>query len=77
MTKFKNLPLKNRWANLNQTWYNASLGEEDSVLKKRPHPFPKGDYIKIAKNTLTKLKISSSQEPLGKFEPNLVQRLAR
>ena len=29
LTKFKNLLLQNHWANYNQTWHNASLGERD------------------------------------------------
>ena len=32
---FKSLLLQNHWTNFNQTWHNASLGEEDSSLFKR------------------------------------------
>ena len=32
--KFKNLLLKKRWANFNQTWYEAFTGERDSSLFK-------------------------------------------
>ena len=38
MTKFKILLLQNHWANVNQTWHKASLGEWDSVLFKE-EPF--------------------------------------
>ena len=42
--------LQNRWANLNQTWQIASLGEGDSSLFKwRANSFPRGDYYEIAK----------------------------
>ena len=34
LTKFKNLLLKNHWANFNQTWHKASVGEGDSRLFK-------------------------------------------
>ena len=34
LTKFKNLLLQNHWANFNQTWHKASLGEGDSSLFK-------------------------------------------
>ena len=33
MTTFKNL-LQNHWANFNQTWHKASLGDRDSSLFK-------------------------------------------
>ena len=37
------LLLQNHWANFNQTWHKASLGEGDSSLFKwRAPPFPKG-----------------------------------
>ena len=38
MTKFKNLPLLNHWANFNQTWHKASLGKWDLILFKE-EPF--------------------------------------
>ena len=34
LTKLKNLLLQNHWANFNQTWPKASLGEGDSSLFK-------------------------------------------
>ena len=44
------LPLQNHWANFNQTWHNASSGDEDSsLLNERSNPFPKGDYHGKAK----------------------------
>ena len=44
LTKLKNLLLQNHWANFNQTWHNALLGEWDSSLFKwRACPFPRGD----------------------------------
>ena len=47
LTKFKNLPLKNHGANFNQTWHEASLGEEtqgftnkdNTILKKEINEF--------------------------------------
>ena len=37
------LLLQNHWANFNQTWHKASLGEVDSSLyKRRAPPFSKG-----------------------------------
>ena len=43
LTKFKNLLLQNHWANFNQTWHKASVGEGDSCLfKRRAPPFIKG-----------------------------------
>ena len=48
------LLLKNHYANFNQTWHKASLGEGDSSLFKwRAPPFSKG---RNSENTLTKLK---------------------
>ena len=44
---------------------------ESSVFKWRPRPFPRGDNYKNSKNTLTKLRKSSSQEPLRPYQPNL------
>ena len=43
------LLLQNHWANFNQTWHKASLGEGDSsLLSKGPHPFPRRDnYEKV------------------------------
>ena len=45
--KFKNL-LKIHWANFNQTWRNASLGEGDSTYSNKViNLFPKGDIHEI------------------------------
>ena len=44
------LLLQNHWANFNQIWFKASLGEGDSVLfKRRARPFPRGDNYEIVK----------------------------
>ena len=48
----ENLLLQNHWANFNQTWHKASLGEGDSsMFKWRAPPFSKERW-----KTLTKLK---------------------
>ena len=45
-----NLLFQNHWANFNQTWHKASLGEGDlSLFKWGPHPFPRGDNYEITK----------------------------
>ena len=50
MTNFKNLLLKNHWANFNQTWHKSSLCEGDSSLFKwKALPFGRGDNYKIVK----------------------------
>ena len=41
------LLLQNHWANFNQTWHKASLGEGDS--KEGSRPFQRGDNNEIAK----------------------------
>ena len=41
--------LQNHWANFNQTWHKASLGEGNSSLMKSPHPFPRGEIYEIEK----------------------------
>ena len=47
---FKNLFLHNHWANLNQTWHNASLDDVDlTLLKWRDPTFSKGENYQIAK----------------------------
>ena len=45
LTNFKNLLLKNHWANFNQIWHKSSLGNGDSSLFKcRAHPpYPRED----------------------------------
>ena len=49
--------LQNHWANFNQTWQKASLGEGDSSLFKwRTCPFPRGDNYTNSENTLMKFK---------------------
>ena len=50
LTKFKNL-LQNHWANVNQSWHNASLGKRDLrfFLNEGSRPFPRGNYYEIAK----------------------------
>ena len=48
--KFKNLLLQNHWANFNQSWHKAALGEGDSIcLNEGPRPFPRGDNYEIVK----------------------------
>ena len=70
------LLLQNHWANFNQTWHKASLGEEDSNLFKRwAPPSSKARKLGKSKNILTKFNKSSSQEPLDKFQPNLAQSI--
>ena len=56
LSKLKSLLLQNHWANFNQTWHKASLGEGDSsfFFKWRARPFLRGDNYEIAKNTLMK-----------------------
>ena len=57
ITKSKIPFLQNHWANLNQTWHNASLGEWDSIFFKwRAPPFSKGDNNQIAKIRWRNLK---------------------
>ena len=41
------LLLQNHWANFNQTWHKASLGEVYS--NGGPRPFPRGDNNEIVK----------------------------
>mgnify|MGYP003688899091 CR=1 FL=1 len=58
LLKFKNL-LQNHWANFNQTWHNAFLGEGDSSLfssNEGTHIFPRGDN-EVAKIHWWHLKI--------------------
>ena len=44
------LLLQNHWANFNQTWPKASLGEGIQVCSNEgPRPFPRGDNYEIAK----------------------------
>ena len=38
--------LQNHWANFNQTWHKASLGE---AVSKGPRPFPTEDNYEIVK----------------------------
>ena len=67
------LLLQNHWANFNQTWHDASLGEGDSRLFKwRPRPFPRGDYYKIVKIHWGNFKIFFS---MGQFQANLAQSI--
>ena len=55
MTKFKNLLLQNHWANFNQTWHKASLGEGDSSLFTwRATFFSKGRWMWNNENILMK-----------------------
>ena len=42
LTTFWTLLLKNRWANLNQTWHKTFLGKGDSSLFKLAPPYSKG-----------------------------------
>jgi hypothetical protein len=70
---FKNLLLQNHWANFNQTWHKSSLGEEIQVSSNEGnYPSPRGDNSET-KNTLKSLKKSSSPEPAGQIQSNLVQ----
>ena len=47
--KLKNFLLKNHWANNNQTWLKASLGEGDLICSNEgPYPFKRRDDYKIA-----------------------------
>ena len=40
----------NHWANFNQTWHKASMGDGHSILfKYRALPFPRGYNYEIAK----------------------------
>ena len=76
LTNFKNFPLQNHWANLNQTWHKASLGEGDSslFLKKVLRPYPRGDNYEITKY-IDKFLKTSSPEPLSQFQPHLAQNI--
>ena len=40
-----------------------------------PWLLPRGDNYEYGENTLTKFKKSSSQEPLGQFQPNFAQSI--
>ena len=56
--KFKNLLLQNHWANYNQTWRKASLGEEDlSFSKLKDHTSTPGDNNQITKDYSRNLKV--------------------
>ena len=58
------------------TWHKASLGDADSsVFKWRTLPSSKGKQLPNSKNTFTKLKKSSSPEPLSHFQPNMAQSI--
>ena len=60
--RFKNFLLQNHWANFNQTWQKASLGEEDSSWSnKDPSFFPRGNNYEIAKIYLQNLRIFFSK----------------
>ena len=62
------LLLKNHWANFNQTWHKAFLGERDSSLFNwRAPPFSEGRLLQNSKNTLTKLKNLLLQNHLSNF----------
>ena len=52
------LLLKNHWANLNQTWHKASLGERRGFkfVQMKGSTFSKGIWLRKNENTLTKLK---------------------
>ena len=68
LTKLKNLR-QNHWANFNQTWHDASLGEGDFTLFKwRTVSFPKGEIItiitKIHKQNL-KILFSRTTDPIS------------
>ena len=66
------LLLQNHWANFNQTWHKASLGEGNSSLfKRRALPFSKGRYLRNIKNTLTKFKNLLLQNHWANF-PHIV-----
>ena len=59
------LLFQKHWAKFKQTWHKASLGEgESSLFKWRAPPFSKGRSLWNSENILTKLKKSSSPEPL-------------
>ena len=61
LTEFKNL-LQNHWANFNQTWHNACLGEGNLIYSKEgPHSFLKGDIYEIAKIYWLNLKMFFSR----------------
>ena len=52
--------LQKHWANYNQTWHKASLGDEDSsLLKWGPCPFPRGNDFEIVKIHWRNIKIFS------------------
>jgi hypothetical protein len=70
---FKNL-LQNHWANFNQTWHKSYLGEEIQVCTNvRDCPSPRGDNSETKKYTEIFKKKSSSPEPAGQIQSNLVQ----
>ena len=52
LTNFKNLFLQNHWANFNQTWHKASMGEIQVfcfLSNDRLHSFPRGNNYQVAK----------------------------
>ena len=60
--------IQNHWANFNQTWHKASLGEGYLSLNKwRARPFRRGDNYEIAKIHWRILKIvfSRTTEPIS------------
>ena len=62
------LLLQNHWANSNQTWHKASLGEGNlSLFKWRALPFPRGDNYKVVKihRPIWKMSFSRTTGPFS------------
>ena len=62
LTKFKNLYFQNLWANFNQMWHKASLGEDNLIYSNAgSRLFPRRDKNEISKICWRNLKIFISR----------------
>ena len=75
----KNVLLQNHRTNINETWHEAFVCEEDYNLFKSwnegPHPFLRVNYYEITKLQCWNLKKPSCTEPQGQFQWNLTQSI--